>query len=304
MRPLIRPPDAAKSRWENLDSTTNAKNAIGGKKPEELVSKDFKPAWSDPTWKDALSTAQNGLCIWCTRECSEGGSWGQVDHIRPKAEVFRDVIIKHLRNGKIKREPHPPKLLPGYHWLAYNPDNLAFCCEQCNNKKSSFWFVDPWRTPNAAALWTPPSQRVQETELVLNPFDPTFDPLKHFQFGPFGTMFEVPGDVRARATIDLVGLDKPPFTEKREEVFSELKTHLGLLLRAFSSGMAEQLDKDFAQRMANRCQWFSPHAAFYRVALRKLLQDRKWPWNDLIASWNRYGIPMNIPEPPADSWRE
>ncbi len=309
MMPLPRPPDAAKSRWRTLERTMNAKKTIddaiaNGKKPEELESKDFKPAWSEDTWKEALSTSQNGLCAWCSREPKEGGSSGQVDHIRPKSEVYRDVIINPPRNGHIKRERHLPQLHPGYYWLAYDPDNLVFCCQLCNINKSSFWPVEPWRTPNAPASWKPPSQGVQELELVLDPFDPFFDPLKHFQFGKDGAMFEVPGDRRARATIDLVGLDKPPFTEQREKVFITLETDLRSLIRLFDSSNTGADDTGLAQRMANRCQWSSPHAAFYRVALRKLLQDRKWAWNDLFAMWNLYGISTSIPEPAADSWRE
>lgn len=306
MRPFDRrPTDAQKSRWQGLESTKNAKKAIddllanGGKKPEELVSTDFTSAWRDDTWKEALKTSQDGLCFWCTVNPKKGNSSGQVDHIRPKTDVYRHVILKKRHNGQEDREKLPTGgLRPGYYWLAYDPDNLVFCCQKCNNNKTSLWPVNLWEEP---ADWKAPQQGVQETAPVLNPFDPQFNPFDHFQFDEFGGMHEVPGDERARATILLVGLDRPPYTDGRKDILRDLKTDLGAL---FKGGNPGPTDVDLMRRIADNCQWSSPHAAFYRVALRKLLHDRQCTWKRFKSLLGQSGVSLDILEPPHESWRE
>lgn len=302
MRPFDRrPTDAEKLRWQGLEQTKNAKNAIdnGVKKPEELVSTDFKSAWTDAKWKEALKTSQDGLCFWCTVEPKDGHSPGEIDHIRPKTEVRRGVFRKQRRNGQEYLEKLPKGgLHPGYYWRAYDPDNLVFVCSRCNRNKSSLWPVDLWEN---RADWKAPQQGVREIEPVLDPFETDFDPLKHFQFDEFGTIHEVPGDARARVTILLVGLDQPPYTDDRKKLLYDLKTYVGAIFR---SGKPDPVDIEFMQRVANRCQWSSPYAAFYRAALRKLLHDRQWTWGDLVSLLGSYGITLPVTEPPADSWRE
>lgn len=306
MRPFDRrPTDAEKLRWQGLEQTKNAKKAIddlldnGVKKPEELVSTDFKSAWSEDTWKEALKASQEGLCFWCTVNPEDGNSTGQVDHIRPKTDVYRNVIIKKRRNGKEEREKLPKGgLRPGYHWLAYEPGNLVFSCQKCNNNKTSLWPVDLWEDPSN---WKSPQRGAQETETVLDPRESNFDPLKHFQFDENGVMYEVPGDDRARATIVLVGLDKLPHAEGRKKVLRNLRLHLAAL---FKGGNPGPTDVEMMRRIADGCQWSSPHAAFYRVALRKLLRDRQCTWNDFKGLLAQFGVSLGIPEPPDESWRE
>lgn len=306
MRPFDRrPTDAEKSRWLGLEQTKKAKKDIddllanGVKKPEELVATDFTSTWSEHAWKEALISSQDGLCFWCTVKPKGGNSSGQVDHIRPKTNVYRNVVITKPPNGKVERKKAPAGgLRPGYHWLAYEPDNLVFTCQKCNNNKTSLWPVDLWEDP---ANWKSPQENVPETDLVLDPRESDFDPLKHFQFDKNGVMYEVPGDDRARATIVLVGLDEPPYTEAREEILRELKTDVANIFR---KGKPDDVDIENMQRVAKRCEWSSPHAAFCRVALRKLLQDRQWSWGDFVGLLNSYGISLAIPEPPSESWRE
>ncbi len=307
MRPLGRPSTDDQKRWVNLKSTKNAKKAIddaiaNGKQPAELESEDFAKAWREEKWKKALSKAQDGLCVWCTREVDKGGSYGRIDHIRPKTEVSRDVTIELRRNEERIRHYWPqPALRPGYYWLAYDPDNLAFCCEQCNVKKSTFWPVDPWRDPTA---WKPPVAHGQEKDLILDPFDLAFDPFQHFRFHKLGDILAKPNDTRAEATILLVGLDEEHLKKDRRDVFEEIEIKLGPVVRSLSSGQPEREDLLRIGRFVDRCAWSSPHAAFYRTALRKLLHDKGWSWGDFLASCARFGASTNIPEPPADSWIE
>lgn len=301
MRPIARRPTAAeKARWQGLESTKKAAKKItdllaNGTKPEELKSGNFENAWTDGKWKEALKTSQDGLCFWCTIDPEGGNSSGQVDHIRPKTNVYRNV----KGNGPDERQKLPEGgLRPGYYWLAYDPDNLVFVCQKCNIGKSSLWPVDRWKDPTD---WKAPQQGVTETEAVLDQFQQNFDPLKHFQFDEFGAMYEVPGDDQARATIMLVGLDRSPYVELRAKILLELKNDVANIFR---QGKPDPVDIENMQRVANRCAWSSPHAAFCRVALCKLLQDRNWSWGDFVGHLNTEGITLAIDEPPADSWRK
>lgn len=311
MRPLERPSDAAKQRWTNLRRTQNAINAVNTaivkKTAAGLESGDFPNAWAEPTWKQALSDAQDGLCIWCTREPRAGGSHGAVDHLRPKSEVHRDVTIDDDGQGKrtrhlLPKDPTDPKhgLRPGYHWLAYDPDNHAFICETCNGRKSSFWPVEPWHD---SATWKAPTNPPNEQELILDPFDESFDPLTHFEFGDNGTIFAKPRDAKADATILMAGLDEQDVNESRQKVYLKLERQLGTLVRLVRNPHVVADESGIVDQVAESCDWPSPHAAFYRAALHKLLQSRGCSWGQLADLWQRYGVTTTISEPPANSWR-
>ena len=56
------------------------------------------------------------------------------------------------------------------------------------------------------------------------------------------------------------------------------------------------------QRIADRCAWSSPHAAFYRVALKHSLKELRLSWDRVRGVWDQRNLATDIPEPPDDAW--
>ena len=69
--------------------------------------------------KDALLAAQRKKCAFC-ESLVRHISYGAVEHFRPKGGY------KQRKSDTLKR--------PGYYWLAYDWDNLFFCCQLCNEQ--------------------------------------------------------------------------------------------------------------------------------------------------------------------------
>lgn len=304
MRPFFRRPEKAeRDRWENLRKTVEARKAIAKKKPEELTSRDFEPAWHDDRWKNAVAEAQDSLCAWCTRKPSDGGSDGVFDHVRPKAEVHRKVGAKGREVGPLKKVrdrnylPEPP-VRPGYYWRAYDPENLVFCCDKCNRSwKKNLWPVKPFQGP-----WKAPNPGEKEEELVLDPFDASFDPLAHFRFGDMGVMIARQNDERAEATIETLGLDRQSLCDERRKVYDQLQADVSDVERALREGPIEATEERKLWKIAEACAWSSPHAAFARAALKKMLKKMNYTWSDFsVIIWNRLGIPAPK-APPDDVW--
>ncbi len=76
--------------------------------------------------KDSLKKAQHQKCCFCERKAETG----DIEHLRPK-------------NAYQQKEGEPLSK-PGYYWLAYEWDNLFFCCEKCNRsyKRNLFPLLD------------------------------------------------------------------------------------------------------------------------------------------------------------------
>ena len=157
MRPLGRPSAESRGRWTGLKNTVQARATIEAllAKKEELNSKHFDPAWGEDEWAEAIRVAQDWLCAWCTVDVRKGGDRGDIDHIRPRTEVTRDIVEAGRESGAGGRVrgrrlfPQQP-LRPGYHWRAYDPDNLALSCKRCNTGwKRTLWPVRPWPSPPA-----------------------------------------------------------------------------------------------------------------------------------------------------------
>lgn len=304
MRPLSRPPETERKRWEGLRSVQDAKAAITqivqSKGAETLREESFAHRWTEQRWADALAAAQDHLCLWCTR--SAGGQ-GSIDHIRPKSTVTRWALEpgnEHARTSAPRgRKLYPnPALRPGYHWRAYDPDNLAFACNRCNQHyKGTLWHVEPW---SAGGPHSPPDPNVPETELALDPFDASFDPFHHFFFDEFGSCH---GRTRqAKATIAMAGLDMGIVQNERREIFTTLKSDLPGILRDLDARPRLQDVLERLIRLHRDCSWQAPHAAYRRSTLAHLLQVHARTWGLLLQVWvSELGL-SPIPEPPADSF--
>src|SRR5690606_19607561 len=75
--------------------------------------------------KTELINNQSGKCAFCEQHILSI-SYGDVEHFRPKGgykQNYKDSLHK-----------------PGYYWLAYDWDNLLFCCQKCNQRYKKNYF--------------------------------------------------------------------------------------------------------------------------------------------------------------------
>jgi hypothetical protein len=156
----------------------------------------FDPAiYGDPSVKEALrEEMQHNKCCFCEAYVPHISS-GDVEHYRPKAGFRQE------EEGELER--------PGYYWLAYDWENLLFCCEICNrrHKRNLFPLADPgYRSRshhNAIA---------QESPLFVNPA--AEDPAQSISFNE-ELPLPVAGSARGAATIRAIGLDRSALSERR-----------------------------------------------------------------------------------------
>lgn len=307
MRPLRRPTRAQVTAWawsaKVLEAAVQVhalveKQRAAGVAPEALLEgHEFASAWSD--LKSALHEAQDGQCVWCGLRVRDGGSYGCVDHLRPKARVNRDLPA---RGGARRPSTRPSGLRrPGYWWRAYDSDNLALVCEECNTNKRDYWPVSihpdrsGWDDP---ASWSAPQEGQIEHELALDPFDPNFDPAAHFDVLLDGSLLEREGDLRAAVTIELVCLNRAWLTKPRAVDPAELSWRLAAIQRA-QLGTSPQAETELVAHLiyfAKGCAWSTPHALSFRAALGSALSSAgaALDWPALRSLWDAHGLAPGI----------
>lgn len=133
--------------------------------------------------KPDLARMQHNKCCYCEKR-EEQPKYRDVEHYRPKSR---------------------------YWWLAWTWENLLFACIDCNRDRKRDQFpVEPQST-SLTAEQAPPGD---ERPLVLDPSDPTIEPMNEIRFYRekiHGKERWVPRGLsaRGRATIDVCGLDRP-----------------------------------------------------------------------------------------------
>lgn len=175
--------------------------------------------------KQQLVKDQNGKCFFC--ESKVGAIYhGDVEHFRPKAGVIR------TKNG--------PLVKPGYYWLAYDWNNLAFSCALCNqtHKKNHFPLLD--ETQRAC---THTDNISLETPLLVAPH--LEDPRLFIEFHE-EVARGIDSDGRGEATIRIVGLNRDLMLEKRRE----FAITMSLMLDLYSSLSSKGASLDVASRKA------------------------------------------------------
>ena len=173
--------------------------------------------------KDALIKAQHGKCFLCESKVTHI-AFGDVEHFRPKAGH------RQKESDELGR--------PGYYWLAYEWSNLFFACQICNQKFKKNLF--PLSNPARRAV-SHRSDITQERPLFVDPA--VDDPLQFISFRK-EIPFPLNNSRRAKATIKLLGLDRPELNEVRLDRYWMLEAlfkvaHLGI---AESAEAQEMLD--------------------------------------------------------------
>lgn len=300
MRPLRRPAPAQALTWafseKVLKAAEQIRNHIEDQELQGIPADKWfkKPFEFPPVWrayKAALKDAQDGQCAWCTVCPEDGESHGEQDHIRPTKAVSRALPARGVQ--KSPRPATGASNSPGYWWRVYDTDNLALTCDTCNNHKLTAWPVardaarGDWKDE---ARWSAPDHGVVEYDMVLDPFEPGFDPATHFDLAPNGAFVEQSGDERAEVTIAVVDLNRQTLVKKRTEAAQDIDIRLRDIQRTRGS-TAPDATTDLARHLAalaKACSWSSPHALYFRAALGSALSEPSAPfdWPTLRRLWD------------------
>ena len=153
--------------------------------------------------KQALIKAQHHKCAFCEQLVTLV-SHGDVEHYRPKAGWDQGD------GAKVQK--------PGYYWLAYDWDNLLLSCEICNQsfKGNRFPLADPAKRARSHH-----DDLAAEDPLLIHPSHDDPEALIGWRGGVPHAIDE---NRRGRATIKLVGLDRPDVVAARNTHLARLRT--------------------------------------------------------------------------------
>jgi uncharacterized protein (TIGR02646 family) len=207
----VQPPDTlAWKRWikrcEKAAKQTQAQ-VDQGKKPsfDEAVYQKYKEFFMDEAF--------HGKCGYCEFPIKDS-QHGEVEHFRPKAKVTNEkdeVIADH----------------PGYHWLAYDWQNLLISCIKCN-QLSKRKFGKGCRFPVVNKYAYTPGMINQEKPLLINPTSSSSEdwPNKHLVINPDGSLQGLTD--RGKMCIQVFGLNlRDQLVTERKRAYRE-----ALLLQA------------------------------------------------------------------------
>jgi uncharacterized protein (TIGR02646 family) len=153
-----------------------------------------------PTVKEALKEDQHFKCCYC-EESFEHVAFGDVEHFRPKggAKQTEDDKSDHV----------------GYFWLAYDWENLFYCCQRCNSSFKKTYF--PLEVPGNRAK-SPLDPLEDEMPLILAP---TEDPSAHIMFDKFDIKAK-DGSRKGEETIKRTGLDRVFLSDERRKYYEQI----------------------------------------------------------------------------------
>ena len=164
---------------------------------------DFKfdpKIYGNKNVKEKLIELQNGKCCFC-ESVIHANSYGDVEHYRPKAAWVQG-------NEALNK--------PGYYWLAYDWDNLFYCCQICNEQFKKNYF--PLATESNRAK-NHHEDISKEVPLFIHPVND--NPEDHIEF-----IGDVPrprnSSAKGKVTIERTGLNRDKLNDKRKRTFTAL----------------------------------------------------------------------------------
>jgi uncharacterized protein (TIGR02646 family) len=200
----IQPPtnDAAWKRWNKKCQKATQEN--WGE-----VQRNEKPAFDSEIYKKYkdffLDIAFHGKCGYC--ECSvKDFQHGDVEHFRPKAMTANEkdeIIFDH----------------PGYHWLAYDWQNLLISCQKCNQLSKQGKYGKGNRFPVLGNHACTPEEIAHEKPLLINPTSKLSEdfPSKHLAINPDGSLRGLTD--RGKMCIQVFGLNRRDQLKTQRRVY-------------------------------------------------------------------------------------
>jgi uncharacterized protein (TIGR02646 family) len=193
--------------------------------------------------KNALIKAQHDKCAFCESKVGHI-AFGDVEHYRPK--------------GGFRQDASDPLEQPGYFWLAYVWENLFFACQLCNQsfKKNLFPLADPTRRARSHL-----DDLTAEEPMLIHPADE--DPSAFIGFRE-EIAFPIDDHPRARATIEVVGLNRDAMAEQRLDRLKPYRLLRERLLQLpASSEEARDIQALFEQVVRPEAQYSSMMRVFW-----------------------------------------
>lgn len=196
--------------------------------------------YGDESVKESLRHAQHGKCCFCERK----EEIGDVEHYRPKSGY------RQQRGGKRSQT--------GYYWLAYDWDNLLFCCPKCNRRYKENLF--PLLDPSKRAVSHHDDIRNEEP-LFIHPADE--NPEEFIEYKGIHPR-AINGNIRGMTTIRETGIDRPFLDERRFALYTILKQIYFLLQSSLESEKRLQLQ----QLLDEAAEESAEFASMIRCAIR------------------------------------
>ncbi len=168
--------------------------------------------------KTQLIDEQAGKCCFCEADFTANG-YGDVEHFRPKAGYSLTV------SGRLNR--------PGYYWLAYDWQNLFFCCQICNQryKKNYLPLEDETRRARNHT-----SDHQLETLAILHPV--ADEPANHLTFNQHVINDLTP---KGKKSIKGFGLDRTNVNRMREKHLQNVRNNV--VLAGFDLASVDETEK-------------------------------------------------------------
>lgn len=197
---------------------------------ELITSDDFDSQYfSHLEIRKPLWLWQRYKCCYCERK-RDLKREADVEHFRPKSRI--DGV-----NG------------PGYYWLAYEWENLFFCCRACNQdfKKSAF----PLERGGIRATRSRRRDLVRERPTLPDLERENPEDLIGYRWvlepEPLATPFGIDKSGRGDRIIRVLGLNRDQLNMERGEIIEDLKAHSESLHLAIQNGSIQAI-----RRMADR----------------------------------------------------
>ncbi len=196
--------------------------------------------YAHETVKAVLKSAQHDKCFLCESKVTHI-AYGDVEHFRPKAACCQN------EDDDLEK--------PGYFWLAYEWENLFFCCQLCNQrfKKNLFPLVDSSKRAKSHR-----DEIANEKPLFINPAED--NPEDYISFRA-EIPYAINNNRKGKITIKNTGLDREPLNEKRRDYYDQLRL---IFILANSSEPESGEAKAFLLRVI---QDASEYAAMARAAI-------------------------------------
>jgi uncharacterized protein (TIGR02646 family) len=253
----IEPPDTAVwKRWEKKCKQATEKNWASvnrGDKPvfDEKIYKKYKEFFMDKAF--------HGKCGYCECPVKDFQQGGDVEHFRPKGRVTNakdEVILDHL----------------GYHWLAYDWQNLLISCKGCNQfaKQKKYGKGDRFPVLNNYAYT--PEVIAQEQPLLINPTSnvPDDHPDKHLKIKCDGSLRGL--TERGKMCIQVFGLNlREQLVEERQRAYQEALVLQGKLKSKSKEEQQKAINKIIAIKQGEKS--YSIAQAEAVAALKALAQS-------------------------------
>lgn len=175
----------------------------------------------DKQLKIYLHEVFHGKCGYCEIKI-ESSQEGTIDRYRPN-------------NGVRDKKKYHQDL---YWWLAYEWDNLIYCCKDCNQYKGNYFPIAGER------VFKPKSDFSSENRLLLNPYlDKPDDHLAHEIYGEPYHIYATSDE--GNQTIELLRLNRTNLIEGRRRAKYEIEESIELLMSGSDSknSIIEKLHK-------------------------------------------------------------